>query len=72
MSNKKFFKSDIPPACAYCSHGRSITGGKEVFCLKKGIVDANNSCRAFKYDVLKRKPQGTSIEKNYSEEDFKL
>lgn len=72
MSNKKFFKSDIQPACAYCQHGRTISGGKEVFCLKKGIVAASDSCRSFKYDVLKRKPHSVNISKSYSDDDFKL
>lgn len=72
MNNKKFFDNTITPACAYCVHGQSISGGKESFCLKKGIVDATDSCRRFKYDVLKRIPHSDTISKNYSAEDFKL
>lgn len=72
MNNKKFFQSDINPACAYCGHGRTISGGKEVFCLKKGIVAASDNCRSFKYDVLKRKPQSVNMPKSYSNEDFNL
>ena len=72
MNNKRFFKSDIPPSCSYCCNGHSISGGKEVFCLKKGIVDADSQCRSFKYDVLKRKPGYRGISKNYSDDDFTL
>lgn len=72
MNNRKFFKKDIPPACIYCKSGHSISGGKEAFCLKKGIVAANDSCHSFKYDPLKRKPIIKDFSKNYSTTDFEV
>lgn len=72
MKNGKFFKKDIPPACAYCKYGRAISGGSEVFCLKKGIMSAYERCRAYKYDVLKREPGVEAIAKDYDPADFIL
>ncbi len=72
MSDKKFFNKDLPKKCEYCSKSTAISGGKEFFCLKKGIVQPFDSCRAFVYDVLKRTPVVKDIGREYNEEDFKL
>lgn len=72
MKDSKFFDKTIAPACAYCKNGRPISGGKEVFCRKKGLVPPNDSCRAYKYDVLKRDPKVKIIGKDYVPEDFVL
>lgn len=72
MKDARFFSKKISPACVYCKNGRTISGGKEVFCLKKGIVNANDSCRSYKYDVLKREPNAKTIAKEYRAEDFVL
>ena len=49
------FRGKIEPACAYCKHSGKIDNDTYL-CAKKGIVAANNECRKFKYDPLKRVP----------------
>lgn len=49
------FEKDMDPRCAYCRRGTSL-GEDQVMCIKKGIVPAGGSCRAFRYDPLKRVP----------------
>ena len=67
-----FFNKNIPAACEYCKNGTAFSGGKEIFCKKKGVVEPQFSCRSYKYDVLKREPKPKTISTNYSPEDFKL
>ena len=66
-------RKDIEPRCAYCKRGEPVSE-EEVMCLKKGIVSADGSCRAFRYDPLKRvppRPVKLNTER-LSEEDFTL
>ena len=49
------FKKDMEPRCAYCKRG-TLRGDNRVMCLKKGSMSAAGSCRAFRYDPLKRVP----------------
>ena len=49
------FQKKIEPRCAYCTRGTDLADG-QVACLKKGVVSAGYSCRAFRYDPLKRVP----------------
>ena len=67
------FRKDMEPRCAYCQRG-TLVNEREVACLRRGIVPMESSCRAFRYDPLKRtpprpvKPSAGAL----SEEDFKL
>lgn len=72
MSDSKFFDSSISPMCAYCLHGSPLSGGTEVFCIKKGMVDPMDACRKYKYDPLKRVPKTRDIGRDYDPTDFKL
>ena len=49
------FRKNIDPRCAYCQRGQLINE-REVACVKKGSVNMEDHCRAFKYDPLKRVP----------------
>lgn len=49
------FEKKIDPRCAYCSRGVRLDE-TQVMCIKKGIVSADESCRRFQYDPLKRVP----------------
>ena len=49
------FRKDIDPRCVYCQRGQQINE-REVACVKRGIVPVENSCRAFRYDPMKRVP----------------
>ena len=67
------FQKDIEPRCTYCARGSHLEEDK-VLCGKKGVVSAGGSCRAFKYDPLKRVPP-VPAEPDFSklkDEDFTL
>ena len=49
------FQKKIEPRCSYCSRSRSLSKD-QVVCDKKGVISAGASCRAFRYDPLKRTP----------------
>ena len=72
MSDKKFFDKTIPSSCGYCLNGQVLGNGKEVFCMKKGIMSANDSCSSYDYDALKRIPKIRVVAGDYKDEDFKL
>ncbi len=72
MNNNKFFNKDLPMRCEYCTEARPISGGKEFFCMKNGIVEAFDSCKKYRYDPLKRQPDNRSFGKDFDPEDLKL
>ena len=72
MSERKYFDKTLIPKCKYCAKGRLLSGGKEVFCLKNGLVDIDDSCGGFKYDPLKRVPSTKDFGRDYSPDDFIL
>ena len=67
------FRKNIDPRCAYCQRGQLINE-REVACVKKGVVNMESRCRAFKYDPLKRvPPRPTALNTSkLSEADFSL
>lgn len=67
------FRKNIDPRCAYCQRGQLINE-REVACVKKGIVNMESHCRAFKYDPLKRVPPRPAAlnTSKLSEADFSL
>ena len=72
MNDKKFFNKDLPKKCEYCAEAKPISGGKEYFCMKNGLVAPFDSCRKYVYDPLKRKPQGKIMGRDFDPEDLKL
>ena len=71
MSQKGFNKK-LQHRCEYCVHGNELLNSNEILCKKRGVTDRQDSCRHYKYDPLKRKPEQTKISNNYSQEDFTL
>lgn len=69
---KPFFNREIPPACAYCLHGHKSEYTEEIFCVKRGVTAPTDSCRSFKYDVLKRTTRKTAPAGEFSSKDFEL
>lgn len=67
------FQKKIEPRCAYCALGQMLRED-QIACPKKGVMSPGSSCRAFKYDPLKRIPPrpaklaGASL----TDEDFSL
>ena len=67
------FRKDIEPRCAYCEHAGEADG-TTVLCKRKGSVPPESSCRAFRYDPLKRVPSPHPTLKldTTTKEDFEL
>lgn len=67
------FQKKIEPRCAYCERGTQLDEEK-ILCAKKGVVSPAGSCRAFKYDPLKRVPPlPKALDfSGLKDEDFKL
>ena len=68
----KLFKSDIPKQCKHCLYSREFDSENEVLCAKRGVVNKNDYCRKYTYDVTKRVPQKAVLSGNYKSEDFML
>jgi len=65
-------RKDITPACIYCKYGEALPNDM-VMCNRHGVLNANDSCKSFKYDPLKRTPSLPVRAKKVSEVDaFKL
>ena len=67
------FRKDIEPRCGYCAFSKSLSE-KEIACKKKGVMQPQDSCRAFEYDPLKRTPPKPAqlVIKGLKDEDFSL
>lgn len=72
MKSGKLYSKEISPKCLYCSRGRQVNGGKEILCLKMGVMQPDSCCKKFKYDPLKRAPETLKLKTDFSPEDFKL
>lgn len=70
--SSEFFNKDIKKSCLWCIHGKKSEYTDDVFCKKHGVTTANDYCRKYKYDPLKRTPEKQTIESNFSNEDFSL
>lgn len=73
MSLKKLLRRDIEPRCTYCAHGAPLAGEQKLTCRRRGVVDADFHCRAFRYDPLRRKPAGPAkLRGRFSDADFSM
>lgn len=70
--SEKLFSKGIAPKCIYCKNGKTTDGGDVILCKKTGIMQPDSSCRKFKYDPLKRKPEMLKIQTDFTAEDFRL
>lgn len=50
-------KHDIEKHCKYCEKASALHDSDTMLCEKKGIVNASQKCRSFRYDPLKREPK---------------
>ena len=69
MSQKLFNKS-VKKSCAWCKYGRKSEYSNEIFCKKRGVVTADDYCRKYNYDPLKRVPDRQTVSKEFSNNDF--
>ena len=67
------FRKKIDPRCAYCARGNQISDA-QVACRKKGVVNCEDHCGAFRYDPLKRVPPRPAVleTEKLDSEDFQL
>ena len=66
------FRKDIEPRCAYCAQSRPLDENN-VLCRRKGPMALTESCRAFRYDPLRRVPAKPAVlNKNFTAADFAL
>ncbi len=72
MKQKIINEKNYTKQCSNCFYGRTTKDRTEVLCEKKGIVSPDYKCRHYRYDPLKRVPNKTVIDTNYTAEDFKL
>ncbi len=72
MKQKIINEKNYTKQCSNCFYGRTTKDRTEVLCEKKGIVSPDCKCRHYRYDPLKRVPNKTVIDANYTAEDFKL
>lgn len=69
---KRLFNENISPSCSYCVHGNNFIKQETVLCVKFGVVDAQNSCKKFKYDPLKRIPKTRKKTLEFNKNDFSI
>lgn len=70
VMRKKLINKDIPPMCEYCLFSQQLSADGSLLCRHKGIVDAHDKCRKYKYDILKRKPHIQKSGDDYQDSDF--
>ena len=57
MNKKQLEEFDISKKCAFCEFASKTLDESKMICKKKGVVHADYSCRAFRYDLMKRVPK---------------
>ena len=68
----RLFNKDITPACKYCVYGKDCVGIEKTLCEKKGVVEPDHRCAAFRYNALRRKPQRLKPAEKFEQSDFSL
>ena len=58
--------------CEYCLSSKSTEDSDYLLCRRHGAVERTDSCRGFKYDPLKRRPDPIKPLGEFSKEDFML
>lgn len=72
LFRRKIFRRNIEPACAYCLRANPVDA-EHLLCRKRGIVPATASCRAFRYDPLRRIPPKPAVLRGtFTAADFTL
>lgn len=72
MNMSAMFNKKLPHFCRYCAFGKGSLFTGEILCKKHGVTSANDSCRHYKYDPLRRIPERVKIADDYNPEDFSL
>lgn len=72
MKRKLLEKKKYPSVCETCLHGRLSPDGRNVLCVKKGIVETDGKCRKYSYDPLKRIPKKPLLVEQANPKDFEI
>jgi len=72
MKKKLLNKNKYPPKCEYCAKGRLSPNGENVLCKKKGIVEKDDCCSSYKYDVMKRVPDRQPLVDEIDPADYEI
>ena len=64
MNKKLLDEYDIAKKCAFCEFASQTLDEEKMICKKKGVVHAYYSCRAFRYDLMKRIPKRLPVLKD--------
>ncbi len=70
--NRKLFNKDVEPACEHCTRGKKTADGKQVLCLKKGVMPLHGRCNSYRYDPFRRIPKPKPTLLKYDPSEFKL
>ena len=66
------FRKNIEPRCAYCAHSVPLDE-RSVSCRRRGPMALTDSCRAFRYDPLRRVPPKPAVLRtDFTAADFAL
>ena len=71
MKNK-LFGNEAYATCAYCRRSKKSEDGVILYCGRKGIVQAEDTCRRFAYDPFKRVPRSSPKLPDYDPDEFVL
>ncbi len=69
---KSILNKKISKSCDYCFYGRKSSAFDVILCKWRGPVTADNHCRKFTYDPLKRVPKVQNDMPKFTKEDFEL
>lgn len=72
LRQKLFNKKNYSKRCDSCFHGRLTADSESVLCVKYGIMMPDHSCRDYKYDPLKRRPERQRTVEKFNADDFRL
>ena len=69
---KYYNRKKHTPKCEYCIYAKIPADRSVALCKFDVVVSLENKCRRYDYDPLKRVPDKLRINKDYTEDDFKL
>lgn len=73
MKLNRLLRKDINPRCTYCANATPLADGRHMTCRRRGVVEVDGQCRAFRYDPLRRTPPKPAVLRgNFSDADFSL
>ena len=68
------FSKEIEPKCEYCRRSLPFANGETYGCKLHGVMGADDKCRRFVYDPLKRVPEPPVIytPREFDKDEFEL